>query len=274
MRFGIIGDPVAGSLSPQIFKAAYNGKYAYDLIEEADFDLSWKKFEDSYHGINVTAPFKEKAFARADILSEEVRMTGAANLIVKTEKGTEAHNTDFNGIILCCTETLGASEDGIADMYPDRPCALIVGCGGAGRAAAAAAKKMGYSVSLMNRTIAKAEAIASSLPEEDFTVEPIENFREALRRCDLVIYTVPTAIGELDGLSAEDFAEKSGRPPKLLLEANYKTPAFPGKLSGMPRLPGCRYISGKLWLLYQAVAGYDIFTGESPDFEAMRNILF
>ena len=57
-RFGLIGNPVAGSLSPRLFEAAYGGRYAYDLIEGAVFDTSWQRFLDDYDGINITAPFK------------------------------------------------------------------------------------------------------------------------------------------------------------------------------------------------------------------------
>ena len=61
-RFGLIGNPVAGSLSPRLFEAAYGGRYAYDLIEGAEFAASWQRFLDGYDGINITAPFKQDAF--------------------------------------------------------------------------------------------------------------------------------------------------------------------------------------------------------------------
>ena len=56
-RFGLIGYPIAHSLSPALFKAAYGGKYAYDLIEEADFEKAYDRFLQDYHAVNVTAPF-------------------------------------------------------------------------------------------------------------------------------------------------------------------------------------------------------------------------
>ena len=53
-------------------------------------------------------------------------------------------------------------------------------------------------------------------------------------------------------------------PEAVILEANYKTPCLEGH--------GRAYVSGLRWLLYQAVAGYEIFTGESPDADAMFRI--
>ena len=63
-KYGLIGDPVKGSLSPALFKAAYGGKYPYDLVEGGDFEVSWQRFLDGYSAINVTAPFKELAYGR------------------------------------------------------------------------------------------------------------------------------------------------------------------------------------------------------------------
>ena len=53
-------------------------------------------------------------------------------------------------------------------------------------------------------------------------------------------------------------------PEAVILEANYKTPVLEGR--------GRAYVSGLRWLLYQAVAGYEIFTGERPDADAMFGI--
>ena len=94
-KFGLIGHPIARSLSPVLFNAAYEGKYPYDLIQGDDFEVSYQKFLDEYDGINVTAPFKEQAFAKADILSEECRLAKAANILVKTPEGVKAYNSDL-----------------------------------------------------------------------------------------------------------------------------------------------------------------------------------
>ena len=91
-RFGLIGHPVAGSFSPKLFAAAYGGRYAYDLLEGADFGASWHRFLDEYDGINITAPFKESAFRAVDALSDDARLCGAVNLAVKTQDGIVGRN--------------------------------------------------------------------------------------------------------------------------------------------------------------------------------------
>ena len=236
-RFGLIGHPVAGSLSPRLFEAAYEGRYPYDLLEGPVFADSWQRFLDGYHGINITAPFKQDAFRTVDVLTEDAQRCGAVNLAVKTPAGIVGYNTDVAGVVLAVQEAgLPVSE------------ALVVGCGGAGRAAAVAARRLGCRVTLANRTPARAASLASEL---GCVWVPIDTWTSLSP--DLVIYTVP---GPMEGLP--DF------PEAVILEANYKTPVLEGC--------GKAYISGLRWLLFQAVAGYEIFTGERPDVDAMFRI--
>lgn len=106
MKFGLIGDPISHSQSPELFRRAYNGKYDYDLIEGKYFEESYSKFLKGYKAINVTAPFKEAAYEKADVVSGPAALIGAANILVKGEDGVSCHNSDFTGIILCVAEAL------------------------------------------------------------------------------------------------------------------------------------------------------------------------
>ena len=144
MKFGLIGHPIEHSLSPALFKAGYDGKYPYDLIQTPDFEEAYQRFLDDYEGINVTAPFKELAFSKADILSEECRRIGATNLLIKTPEGIKAYNSDFLGVQFWISE--------VSSDMTVTPTVLIVGLGGAGKAAAEAARSLGCRTILMNRT--------------------------------------------------------------------------------------------------------------------------
>ena len=214
-KFGLIGDPISTSLSPALFKAGYGGRYTYDLIEGPDFEESYRRFTDGYDGINVTAPFKLNAYARADRRSETCAKTGAANLLLKTEDGIYADNTDYAGIVLSVLEAvLGMDGTDILDMYGTdfrkasgavakaygyRPSALVAGCGGAGRAAALAAATTGYDTVLLNRSVDKAEKIASDMPEYSLRTGSIDEFPRHFTECDLLIYTYP----ELDEIHSQ-----------------------------------------------------------------------
>ena len=255
-RFGLIGHPVAGSFSPKLFEAAYGGRYPYDLLEGAEFGASWQRFLDGYDGINITAPFKQDAFRAVDALSDDARLCGAVNLAVKTPAGIVGYNTDVAGVVLAVREACaqaGLASPGPQPVIPGSTGnllkeALVVGCGGAGRAAAVAALRLGCRVTLANRTPSRAAALADDLGCDWIPADDLSSLAP-----DLVIYTVP---GPMDGFP--DF------PEAVVLEANYRTPCLKGC--------GRTYISGLRWLLFQAVAGYEIFTGETPDADAMFRI--
>ena len=252
-RFGLIGHPIAHSLSPALFKAGYEGRYPYELIEGENFEESYRKFLEEYDGINVTAPFKELAFAKADILSPECESVGATNLLVKTPQGVKAFNSDFLGVRMWLEEVA-------AEVLTEKISVLIVGLGGAGKAAAAAAESLGMKVVRMNRTV------------RDEKTRPLDDFKECFREADIIVYNIPTGIQALNELTDKDFTPGK---PKFILEANYKDPSFGKEILAKMQTanPLARYTGGKTWLLYQAVTGYEIFTGEKPDLAGMYDVL-
>ena len=237
MRFALIGHPVAGSLSPRLIAAAYNGRHSYDLLDFEHFDDAWKAFVSGYDGINVTAPFKQDAFARVDVLSPQAQATGAVNLVVRSADGFVGYNTDVDGVVLALKET------GIAFKE-----ALVVGTGGAARAAVYAAQLLGCQVTVTGRSLEKASALGC----------PVVSFEEAAAlHPDVIIYTLPGRVPVPAGLPFAD---------AVVLEAEYRIP----QLTAV----SCRqYVSGRRWMLGQAVAGYRIFTGEEPCVEKMEKVL-
>ena len=128
--------------------------------------------------------------------------------------------------------------------------------GGAGKAAAEAARSLGCEVILMNRTQYSNE------------IRPLSEFKKAFRVTDIVIYNLPVRLPELDLIGKEDFIEGK---PKNILEANYLNPSFDDDLIHKfeQMHPQIQYTGGKTWLLLQALTGYEIFTGQKPDLEKM-----
>ena len=274
MKFELIGHPIEHSLSPALFKAGYDGLYPYELIETSDFEKAYSIFLKEYDGINVTAPFKELAIKKADILSEECQKIGATNLLIKTAGGVMAHNSDYLGVRIWIEEisrlaslarndreaTRNDKETTQNDREgcdkEEKTTILIVGMGGAGKAAAEAARSLGCEVTLMNRTQYSNE------------IRPLSQFKEAFKVADIVIYNLPVRLPELDMICKEDFIEGK---PKNILEANYRNPSFDNDLIHKfeQMHPQIQYTGGKTWLLLQALTGYEIFTGQKPDLEKM-----
>ncbi|MBO4446953.1 MAG: hypothetical protein J5764_02375 [Bacteroidales bacterium] len=241
VKYGIIGYPLWHSKSPAAFTAAYGGKWAFDRVENPDFDVCWKRFLDEYAGLTVTNPFKELAFRHSDVITPEVERIRATNLVVKTPEGIKAYNSDYRGLVQC----IGKAGFRKGDT------ALIVGCGGAGKAAAAAASELGLNTLITNRTIAKAEAMHEHMGLEIHPFfDPID--------CDLVIYTIPGKIDNLERFHA-----------RTVLEANYANPSYDEALL---KKIGASYINGKVWHYEQAVAGYELMTGVAPDRDSVFKV--
>jgi shikimate dehydrogenase len=241
MKFALIGHPVAGSLSPTLFSAAYDGRYSYDLLDFEVFEDAWNTFLAQYTGINVTAPFKQDAYAHVDWLSESARATGAVNLVVKADAGLRGYNTDVDGIVNSVRE-VGLP---VAD-------ALVVGTGGAARAAIVAAQKLGCQVTVAGRSAEKVESLTRTFGCSDASLGEVPSLTPGL-----VIYTIPGGAPVPPGLN---FAES------VVLEAEYKRPA-------LSTLHCKAYVPGKRWLLWQAAAGYELFTGEKPDMQNLFNAI-
>lgn len=232
MKFALLGHPVAGSYGPSLFSAAYGGKYPYLLEDHDTFEAAWKCFLDGYDGVNVTAPYKQDAFRSCLQLSEEARRCGAVNLVLKD--GLRGYNTDVSGVIYALEGVPAQSV-------------LVVGTGGAARAAIAAAQMLGSKVSVWGRNPEKVQALCGELGADAWKGETPE----------IVIYTLPGSAPVPAGLPFKD---------AVVLEAEYRRP----QLAGIP----CRqYISGAEWFMGQAVAGYSLFTGKAPDVPAMKAAL-
>jgi len=228
-KFALLGSGISKSLSPRLFALAYSGKWPYELVDTCDFDAAWESFIANYHAVNVTAPFKELAYRRAALPSKECIDIGAANILVKTERGVEAYNSDYLGVRAMLQER-GFSGGS----------AVVAGFGGAGKAAARAALDLGMQVSVCNRSPRAC----------DFAFYPLSELPGLCRQADLLIYTIPEAVAELNLVRIEN-----------ILEANYSSPV----------LKGCagNYISGKEWNLKQAQFGYSLMCGEMPNVEKM-----
>jgi shikimate dehydrogenase len=271
-KFGLIGTPIRHSLSPALFTAGYKGEYTYDLIEEESFTASFSRFISDYKAINVTAPYKEEAFEAADIHSEECKIIKAANILIKTDEGIKAHNSDAEGVMACLRE-IPFKKGGLINTV------FIVGCGGAAKAAAYAACKMGFDVIITNRTHDKALDMAKEFTEQHgFNLLAVDFSRFAFwfKKSRIIIYTLPSPIPAIEELG--EIHIKGGHVrarEKFIIEANYKNPAFSEDLlHKMKEInPKLKYISGKSWLLGQAIGGYELFTGKKPDIEAMGKVL-
>jgi shikimate dehydrogenase len=138
-RFAVVGDPVGHSKSPAMQAAAMRAlglPHTYEAVRATADELPRVVAmlrDGAYDGLNVTVPHKERVLSLVDALDPSARLAGAANTLVRDDDGRlVAHNTD--------APALAAELRRLAGDWPPRQGgrALVLGSGGAARAAIAA----------------------------------------------------------------------------------------------------------------------------------------
>lgn len=163
MVAGIVGNPVGHSLSPVIHNAwltagGIDGAYVpFAPADAAGFEaLVAAGRAGLIMGLNVTAPFKEQAFALADQATAAARLTSSANILQFENGRVLADSSDGIGLMRGLKEQ--ASELDVAG----RP-VVMLGAGGAARAGSGALVEAGAEVRIVNRSLERAEALAVDL---------------------------------------------------------------------------------------------------------------
>ncbi len=163
LRAGVAGWPIIHSLSPLIHgcwiaAAGLDATYAAfgPDTPETLAALIAEGRAGRLRGLNVTAPYKEHALAMADDVSGAARQAGSANLLIFDSGQVHADSTDGEGLMAALAE----QAPGL--FVADRP-VVVLGAGGAARAAAASLKHAGADVSVLNRTVERAQLLAEDL---------------------------------------------------------------------------------------------------------------
>jgi shikimate dehydrogenase len=178
-------------------------------------------------GLNVTVPHKEAALTLAQEADPMASLVGAANTLVPSPDGWRAHNTDAQGFLLAIATDLG--------FHPKGRRSLLLGAGGAARAAAAALAREGaQEILVANRNRKRAEALCADLgakvPEARLRAVPMDAAPRLIGAGDLLVSATPLGLYPdgrwpwdltlLDpGVLAYDMAYRSSGETSLVEEA-------------------------------------------------------
>lgn len=177
--FAIIGNPIFHSLSPRLHNSSYramNHPALFVPLKVDSFSEFWRDFVQAkqldalgfpINGMTVASPHKEEAFRTAKNISAMVQQTQAANILVRNNGWWNADTTDPDVVYAARTQQ---------NVNVREKRAAVIGCGGAGRAIAAALAASGAGVTLINRGAERGERAALLLglpyiPLPDFDAE-------------------------------------------------------------------------------------------------------
>ena len=159
-RFAVVGQPIAHSRSPEIFAALSRASgipLSYERVEltPEQFAAAFNDARENFDGWNVTAPHKARALASADVVNDDARLVGAANVITFRDGEAYAANTDVGGF----KELLRSRG-----IDPAGQAVTLLGAGGAARSAVVSLAQLGAKrITIANRTLERARALIADL---------------------------------------------------------------------------------------------------------------
>lgn len=263
-RLGVIGDPVAHSLSPALHQPALDqlgipATYERWHTPAAELPERIASLRDpSVLGASVTVPHKVAVMRLVDDLSPNARRAGAVNTIVNQGGRLTGDNTDIYGFAVTVGEVLAGDVP---------PVAVVLGAGGAARAVVLALEEAGIG----EIVVANRDAARGARLQEDLAPAPVRlasfddaTLRRELPRAGLLVNAtslgwhageMPIAADLLDLLPAgAAVADLTYRDTDLLLAAQAR---------------GYRTADGLPMLVYQGVRAFTLWTGMTPPVEVM-----
>jgi len=271
-RYGVLGSPVAHSLSPAMQEAGFRAlgipaEYLRVEIPAGDLQKALPQLQKSgFAGWNCTLPHKEAMFALCPVTDEAARESAAVNTVVVSEKGLRGHSTDADGW-----------EDAVAEAWQldlSGQRVLLLGCGGVGRTLAFRLARRGCRhLRLANRTSSKATQLADKLlsskklPVSVIPWNPAE-LSQAVQDSDLLIQATPMGLAAMDPLPVP---ESSLHPRLRIYDTVYHRDFTP--LVRAARAHHLPALDGLGMLLHQGARALSIWSGRTAPLAEMRAAL-
>jgi len=256
--YGVVGDPIGHSLSPAIMNAAFrreNVNAVYVALHAKTLkDVLTCVREIPLHGISVTMPYKEAILPHLDNTDSHTTKIGACNTVVRAQDGKlYGFNTDASGIVRPLERRLNTLENARI---------LVLGAGGAARAAVFGLKERGSEVYILNRTAAPAKKLAHQARAR--LVKRADLKKLAF---DVIINATPVGMAN----SSETPLQDKEINARYVFDMVYD-PAETRFLK-LAKERGAQIIPGIEMFAHQAARQFEIWTGKPAPYDEMLRVV-
>ena len=272
LKVGIFGYPISHSISPPMHQAAFDRAgiaalyEAWETPPDALASAVAALRDDGVLGANVTVPHKQAVMASLDEVDDLSRRIGAVNTIINDGGRLRGTNTDALGFLDSLREYGG--------MDPSGADAVLVGAGGAARAAAHALAESGVgSLTIANRTLERAETLADEIAGQGISARAVSlsdaAFADACGAADLIVNS--TSVGMLHGPAEAVSPVPDGaiREGCVVYDMVYNPPITP--LLQAASNAGAVAVGGLPMLVYQGAASWTMWTGQPAPVDVMMD---
>jgi 3-dehydroquinate dehydratase/shikimate dehydrogenase len=256
--YGVVGDPVAHSLSPAIMNAAFrreNVNAVYLALHATTLkDLLACVREIPIHGISVTMPYKEAILPYLDNTDAHTTKIGACNTVVRAQDGKlYGFNTDAAGILRPLEKRLSTLEGARI---------LVLGAGGAARAAVFGLKERGSEVYILNRTSGPAQKLARKAHARSIKRADLKKLA-----FDVIVNATPIGMGN----TRETPLQEKEINARYVFDMVYD----PGetRLLKLAMERGAQIIPGIEMFVHQAARQFEIWTGKPAPWDEMLKVV-
>ena len=255
--FGVAGDPVAHSLSPVIMNAALrrenvNGVYLA-LHAKTLKDLLTCVREIPLHGLSITMPYKEAILDQLDNTDTHTRKVGACNTVVRAQDGKlYGFNTDTAGVIRPLEKRITLENAKV----------LVIGAGGAARAAVFALKERGSEVWILNRSVASAQKLARQARARTAKRPDLKKLQ-----FDVIINATPVGMSN----NNESPLNENEINARYVFDMVYDPPET--RFMKLAQSRGAQVIPGIEMFVHQAARQFEIWTGKPAPFDDMLRVV-
>ncbi len=256
--YGVVGDPIAHSLSPAIMNAAFRRENVnavfLALHAKTLKDLLTCVREIPIHGISVTMPYKEAILNHLDNTDSHTTKIGACNTVVRAQDGKlYGFNTDTSGVIRPLERRLSTLEGARI---------LVIGAGGAARAAVFGLKERGSEVYILNRSAAPAKKLAHQARARIMKRPDLKKMA-----FDVIINATPVGMGNTRDTPLQD-KEINARYVFDMVYDPAET-----RLLKLAKERGAQTIPGVEMFVHQAARQFEIWTGKPAPWDEMLRVV-